>query len=145
MAMDEVRVVQHEDRLPWLETVEPDEVEGAPLGRVLAMVVLGLLILAATQALVGVWALPAPRAFYNGFPLPGHPWVALLPPYNEHLVRDVGAFNLALTVVLVAAAWTLVAFLVFMAYFALYSRHHLVASAPEEEFAALAAADEDVR
>ena len=45
----------------------------------------------------------------------------------------------------VAAAWTLVAFLVFMAYFALYSRHHLVASAPEEEFAALAAADEDVR
>ena len=45
----------------------------------------------------------------------------------------------------VAAAWTLVAFLAFMAYFALYSRHHLVASAPEEEFAALAAADEDLR
>jgi len=67
----------------------------------------GLLILSATQAIVGVWALPAPRAFYDGFPLPGHPWVALLPPYNEHLVRDVGAFNLALTVVLVAAAWTL--------------------------------------
>ena len=67
----------------------------------------GLLTLAATQALVGVWALPAPRAFYDGFPVSGHPWVALLPPYNEHLVRDVGAFNLALTVVLVAAAWTL--------------------------------------
>ena len=45
----------------------------------------------------------------------------------------------------VAAAWTLVAFLAFMAYFALYSRHHLVAAAPEEEFAALAAADEDLR
>ena len=45
----------------------------------------------------------------------------------------------------VAAAWTLAAFLAFMAYFGLYSRHHLVASAPEEEFAALAAADEDVR
>jgi hypothetical protein len=65
---------------------------------------IGLLILAVTQAMVGVWALPAPRAFYDGFPLPGHPWVALLPPYNEHLVRDVGALNLAVYVVLVAAA-----------------------------------------
>lgn len=67
----------------------------------------GLLILAAMQALVGTWALSAPRAFYDGFPLPGHAWIALLPPYNEHLVRDVGAFNLALTVVLGAAALTL--------------------------------------
>jgi ethanolamine permease len=44
-----------------------------------------------------------------------------------------------------AALWTLGAYALFLAYFALYSRHHLVASAPEEEFAALAAADEDVR
>ncbi len=44
-----------------------------------------------------------------------------------------------------AAGLCLVAFAVFMAYFALYSRHHLVASAPEEEFAALAAAEDDVR
>jgi hypothetical protein len=68
---------------------------------------IGLLFLAAPQLIVGAWALAAPLAFYDRFPLPGHPWVALLPPYNEHLVRDVGAFNLALTVVLVAAAWTL--------------------------------------
>ena len=67
----------------------------------------GLLLLAATQAVVGLWALFAPRGFYDGFPLPGHRWVALLPPYNEHLVRDVGALNLALTVVLVTAAVTL--------------------------------------
>ena len=67
----------------------------------------GLVILAAMQVLVGAWALAAPRAFYDGFPLPRHAWVALLPPYNEHLVRDVGALNLALTVVLGAAAWTL--------------------------------------
>jgi hypothetical protein len=67
----------------------------------------GLVILAAMQVLVGAWALLAPRAFYDGFPLPRHAWVALLPPYNEHLVRDVGALNLALTVVLGAAAWTL--------------------------------------
>jgi hypothetical protein len=67
----------------------------------------GLWILAATQAYVGAWALPAPRGFYDTFPLPGHAWVALLPPYNEHLVRDVGAYSLALAVVLGAAATTL--------------------------------------
>lgn len=45
----------------------------------------------------------------------------------------------------VAAGWTLAAYAVFIGWFALYSRHHLVASAPEEEFALLAAAEEDVR
>jgi ethanolamine permease len=44
-----------------------------------------------------------------------------------------------------AALWTLGAYALFLAYFALYSRHHLVASAPEEEFELLAAADEEVR
>jgi ethanolamine permease len=44
-----------------------------------------------------------------------------------------------------AALWTLAAYALFLAWFALYSRHHLVASAPEEEFALLAAADEEVR
>ncbi|MQA35684.1 ethanolamine permease [Modestobacter roseus] len=43
-----------------------------------------------------------------------------------------------------AALWTLGAFLAFLAYFALHSRHHLVASAPEEEFALLAAAEEEL-
>jgi heme/copper-type cytochrome/quinol oxidase subunit 4 len=45
-------------------------------------------------------------SFYRSFPLPGHDWVSLLPPYNEHLTRDVGELSLALTVVLVAAAVT---------------------------------------
>ena len=44
-----------------------------------------------------------------------------------------------------AALWTLAVYAVFLAYFGLYSRHHLVASAPEEEFEALAAASQDVR
>ena len=66
----------------------------------------GLWILAALEALVGVWALLAPTSFYRSFPLPGHTWVSLLPPYNEHLTRDVGELSLALTVVLVAAAVT---------------------------------------
>ncbi len=45
-------------------------------------------------------------SFYTSFPIAGHGWVALLPPYNEHLIRDVGEFSLALTVVLGAAAVT---------------------------------------
>jgi hypothetical protein len=38
--------LRDEDRLPWLETVEPDETEGAPVGRVVAMVLLGLAAIA---------------------------------------------------------------------------------------------------
>ncbi len=67
----------------------------------------GLVVLAAMQAFVGVWALPAPRSFYDTFPLRGHAWVALHPPYNEHLVRDVGAYSLAFAVLLGAAALSL--------------------------------------
>ena len=65
----------------------------------------GLIVLAVMQGLVGVWALLGPESFYADFPGAGHAWVALLPEYNEHLTRDVGALSLALTVVLVAAAW----------------------------------------
>ena len=45
----------------------------------------------------------------------------------------------------VAALWCLVVFGAFMAYFGLYSRHRLVANSPDEEFAALAAAEDDLR
>jgi hypothetical protein len=41
---------------------------------------------------------------YDDFPLPGRDWVSALGPYNEHLVRDVGALNLALGVLLATAA-----------------------------------------
>ncbi|MER7433371.1 ethanolamine permease [Pseudonocardia alni] len=44
----------------------------------------------------------------------------------------------------VAAGATLGAFALFMLYFALYSRHHLVAAAPDEEFAALAQAEAEL-
>ncbi|MGA5462596.1 ethanolamine permease [Mycobacterium sp. NPDC050041] len=43
-----------------------------------------------------------------------------------------------------AATWCLVVFAAFMAYFGFYSRHHLVANSPDEEFAALADAAKDV-
>ena len=55
----------------------------------------GLAFLAFTELMVGCWAFFAPASFFTSFPLPGHPWVALLPPYNEHLVRDIGAFNMS--------------------------------------------------
>src|SRR3954452_892233 len=62
---------------------------------------LGVLIL--SQGALALWALLAPRAFYDDFPGAGRSWVSPLGPYDEHLVRDVGALSLALPVVLVAA------------------------------------------
>ena len=66
----------------------------------------GLWALAGIQALDGLYALFAPRSFYDDFPL-GRGWVAALPGYSEHLVRDVGGLFLATGAVLLAAAWTL--------------------------------------
>ncbi len=62
-----------------------------------------LAVLAGLGAAVGVWAAGFPTSFYGDFPVPGWRWVALLGPYNEHLVRDVGAFYLGLTALTVAA------------------------------------------
>jgi len=43
-----------------------------------------------------------------------------------------------------AALWCLAVFVAFMAYFGIYSRHHLVANSPDEEFAALAEAEAEL-
>jgi hypothetical protein len=63
--------------------------------------------MAASSGLIGLWAQLAPRSFYDDFPGGGRHWVSADGPYNEHLVRDVGGLNLALTVVIVVAAITL--------------------------------------
>jgi hypothetical protein len=63
----------------------------------------GLVGLATLQAVDGIYALIAPRSFYDDFPF-GRGWVAALPEYSEHLVRDVGGLFLATAVVLLAAA-----------------------------------------
>jgi hypothetical protein len=65
-----------------------------------------LIVIAASSFVVGVWALAAPRSFYDDFPGAGRVWVAVDGPYNEHLVRDVGALNLALAFVAVVALVT---------------------------------------
>jgi len=79
----------------------------------LARVVLA--VLAVSGAMVGLWATFAPRSFYDDFPGGGRSWVAPDGPFNEHLVRDVGSLNLALTVLTVAAAVLLVRSLVVVA------------------------------
>jgi ethanolamine permease len=45
----------------------------------------------------------------------------------------------------IAALCCLGVFGLYMAYFGLYSRHNLVANSPDEEFAALAAAEDELR
>ncbi len=60
--------------------------------------------LSAVSIQIGAWALVAPRSFYDDFPGLGRMWVSVDGPYNEHLVRDVGALNLAVAVLFVVAA-----------------------------------------
>jgi hypothetical protein len=67
-------------------------------------VVLALWAIASVQ--LGIWAWFSPRSFYDEFPGFGRHWVRVLGPYNEHLVRDFGALNLALAVVTIAALVT---------------------------------------
>jgi hypothetical protein len=61
-----------------------------------------LVITAALGSVVGIWAYGFPREFYDTFPgLLGH-WIDLDGPFNEHLIRDVGALYLGLTAASVA-------------------------------------------
>lgn len=68
------------------------------------MIRAGLIFLAVAQGATGLVQLFAPKFFYDDFPTSATPWVSLLPPYNEHLMRDVGALTLAYVLVLAAAA-----------------------------------------
>lgn len=69
-----------------------------------ARVALALLFF--TAVTIGVTATAAPRAFYDDFPFVAH-WVELLPPYNEHLVTDVGGLYLGFALLFAWAALTL--------------------------------------
>jgi hypothetical protein len=63
-------------------------------------------ILCLSAASIGLVAAAAPHTFYADFPFFAH-WVELLPPYNEHLVTDVGGLYLGFAVLFAWAAWTL--------------------------------------
>jgi hypothetical protein len=71
---------------------------------VVARAALAILCLAAAS--IGTPATLAPHAFYADFPFITH-WVELLPPYNKHLVTDVGGLYLGFAVLFAWAAWTL--------------------------------------
>lgn len=61
-----------------------------------------LLALGIPQVLVGLQALADSHGWYEGFPF-GRGWVAALPPYNQHLIVDVGALFVGLGVLMVVA------------------------------------------
>jgi hypothetical protein len=63
---------------------------------------LALGLLALFAAAVGVPAAFVPRRFYDDFPFLAS-WVDLLPPYNKHLITDVGELYLAFAVLFVWA------------------------------------------
>lgn len=97
---------------------------------------IGAAILAVQGLGMGLWATIDPRSFFDDFPGFGLSWVAPDGPYNEHLMRDFGALNLALGVLaLCAAIWltrtllmaTAIAWIVYsiphIAYHALNGQH----------------------
>ncbi|AXJ96040.1 MULTISPECIES: SPOR domain-containing protein [unclassified Sphingomonas] len=62
--MADERDLREEDRLPWLETVEPDEERSAPVGKMIALVVVGLAILSAI--VFGIYKLQTRHTGGNG-------------------------------------------------------------------------------
>ncbi len=63
-----------------------------------------LLVTAVIGLYVGLWAAALPRSFYDSFPGLGSVWVAVDGPFNEHLVRDVGALYVALAAASIVSA-----------------------------------------
>ncbi len=59
-------------------------------------------------------------------------------------ILSIGAFISTFVVSLEAALWSGVFYAILVAYFGFYSRHHIVASVPEEEFAAIAKAEQEL-
>ena len=72
--------------------------------RMSVVVRLGIGVLAMLNLCWGAWARLAPRHFFDTFPGFGRRWTAAYPPYNEHLVSDLGATFLTLAFLLAVAA-----------------------------------------
>jgi hypothetical protein len=65
---------------------------------------LGLLLLGIPQTASGLWAVLAPRDWYDTFPGEGREWLPAFGPYNEHFAVDAGVGILAAGVLALAAA-----------------------------------------
>jgi len=50
----------------------------------------------------GIWAEFFPRGFFSSFPGFGLHWISMAGSYDEHLIRDIGSFYLALTAISIA-------------------------------------------
>ena len=112
-----------------------------------ALVVRAILLTASlSNGVIGVWATLSPRGWYDDFPGFGKVWVAVEGPYNEHLVRDIGAWSLALTVLTLAAAWALERRFLIATGVALavqaaaHAQHHITADNPFDSSGELAQA-----
>ena len=64
----------------------------------------GLAALGFVELSWGGWAYFAPAGFFADFPGFGHRWTAAYPPFNEHLIADLGATFLTFGALLVFAA-----------------------------------------
>jgi nucleoside-diphosphate-sugar epimerase len=85
----------------WPAVVREMGVAQTPKVGLAARILLLLLAIPALQ--IGIWATVAPQSFFNSFPGGGRHWVSVDGPFNEHLVRDFGAMNLAIVLVLIVA------------------------------------------
>jgi hypothetical protein len=65
-----------------------------------------LLLLCGYCLFLGFVAVAAPHTFYADFPFLAH-WVDKLPPYNAHLITDVGGLYIGFGVIVGLAAWRL--------------------------------------
>ena len=96
---------------------------------------------------LAIWPLASPRNFYDKFPGGSYHWIDINGPYNEHFLRDFGALNAALVVVIVFALWrpavsllqaTGLAIAVYALPHAIYHLNHLDVYKSSEKFVATA-------
>jgi hypothetical protein len=96
---------------------------------------------------LAIWPLVSPRGFYNTFPGGSYHWIDINGPYNEHFLRDFGALNAALIVVIIFALWkpatsllqaTGLAIAVYALPHAIYHLSHLDVYKSSEKFIATA-------
>lgn len=96
---------------------------------------------------LAIWPLVSPQNFYDKFPGGSYHWIDINGPYNEHFLRDFGALNAALVVVIVFALWkptvsllqaTGLAIAVYALPHAIYHLSHLDVYKSSEKFVATA-------
>ncbi len=63
-----------------------------------------LVILALPNLSTGIWALFAPRSWYDDFPGRALGWIAAFGDYNEHFIQDIGSAYLGFGAAFLVAA-----------------------------------------